>query len=163
MPAKKKKNIIPEGAKAPDFTLLNENNESVSLSDYQGQWLVLYAYPRDLTPGCTTEAIDFSALKDQFKQAGAAILGWSADTPEKHCSFIEKKELSINLLSDTDHKVLEQYGAWQLKKFMGKEFMGIVRSTWLINPEGLVIRSWEKVKVKGHAQEVLETLKEAQK
>jgi peroxiredoxin Q/BCP len=153
--------IISAGKKAPAFNLPDQDGEKLRLSSLKGQWVVLYFYPRDLTPGCTTEALDFTRLKANFEKEGAVILGVSPDTPEKHCRFIEKKELTIRLLSDEDHSVIEKYGAWQLKKFMGKEFMGVVRSTWLIDPTGKVIQTWSPVKVKNHAEDVLLALKNA--
>ena len=152
--------VIPAGKKAPAFSLPNQDGDKVALKDFKGQWVVFYFYPRDLTPGCTTEAIDFTALKKEYDKEGATILGVSPDTPEKHCRFIEKKELTITLLADEDHKIIEKYGAWQLKKFMGKEFMGVVRTTWIINPEGEVAAVWSPVRVKEHAQKVLDKLRE---
>lgn len=152
--------VIPEGKKAPAFTLLNQDGEKTSLKDFKGSWVVFYFYPKDLTPGCTTEAIDFTGLKSEFDQEGATILGVSPDSPERHCRFIEKKELGITLLADEDHSIIEKYGAWQLKKFMGREYMGVVRTTWLINPEGKVAAVWSPVKVKNHAQIVLDKLRE---
>lgn len=154
--------VIPQGRKAPAFTLLNQDNEKVSLKDYKGQWVVLYFYPKDLTPGCTTEAIDFSSLKKNFTKRDCVVLGVSPDPVEKHCKFIEKKELTIDLLSDPDHKIIEKYGAWQLKKFMGKEYMGVVRTTWLIAPDGKIAEVWSPVKVKNHGQIVLDKLEELQ-
>ncbi len=118
-----------------------------------------YFYPKDNTPGCTTEALDFTALVPEFTALNAVIVGVSPDSEKSHGRFIEKKELTIELLSDPDHQTAEAYGVWQLKKFMGKEYMGIVRSTFLIDPQGQVAAIWSKVKVKGHAQMVLETLK----
>ena len=152
--------IIKTGKKAPAFTISDQNNQKHRLSSYLGQWVVLYFYPRDLTPGCTTEAIDFTTLKGEFDHEDCVILGVSPDSAEKHCKFIAKKELSITLLADENHATIEKYGAWQLKKFMGKEFMGVVRSTWIIDPKGKIAADWSPVKVKNHAQIVLETLKE---
>lgn len=152
--------VIATGKKAPAFTLPDQDGKKVSLKDFKGQWVVFYFYPKDMTPGCTTEAIDFTALKSEFDQEGAVILGVSPDSPERHCRFIEKKELGINLLADEDHAIIEKYGAWQLKKFMGKEYMGVVRTTWLIDPDGKVAEVWSPVRVKEHAAKVLDKLKE---
>ncbi len=156
----KNNSIVTEGKKAPAFTLLNQDNQPVSLKDFKGNWLVFYFYPKDNTPGCTTEAIDFTSLLKEFHKAGAKIVGVSPDSTVSHCRFIEKKDLKIELLSDPDHQVIEAYGAWQLKKFMGREFMGVVRSTWLISPEGNIEALWSPVKVKEHALEVLKKLRE---
>lgn len=152
--------VIQVGEKAPEFSIKNQDGNHVNLSDMKGKWVVFYFYPRDLTPGCTTEAIDFTALKGDFDKEGAFILGVSPDTPEKHCRFIEKKSLGITLLSDEDHAIIEKYGAWQLKKFMGKEFMGVVRTTWIIDPDGNIAACWSPVRVKDHAQKVLTKLQE---
>ncbi|QCS49538.1 thioredoxin-dependent thiol peroxidase [Picosynechococcus sp. PCC 11901] len=146
------------GQAAPDFALTNAQGEARTLADYGGKWLVFYFYPKDNTPGCTTEALDFTALVPEFTALDAVIVGVSPDSEKSHGRFIEKKELAIELLSDPDHQTAEDYGVWQLKKFMGKEYMGIVRSTFLIDPQGQVAAIWSKVKVKGHAQTVLETL-----
>ena len=152
--------MLQIGDTAPDFCLPNQDNEEVCLRDLQGSWVVLYFYPKDNTPGCTTEALDFTALKSEFEKEGAIILGVSPDSVKKHQNFIAKKELGITLLSDEDKEVLKKYGVWQLKKNFGKEYMGVVRSTFLIDPDGKIAYIWPKVKVKGHAQEVLGKLKE---
>jgi len=152
--------MLEIGNKAPDFCLPNQDSEEVCLRDLQGSWVVLYFYPKDNTPGCTTEALDFTALKSEFEKLGATILGISPDSIKRHCNFIEKKNLKITLLSDEEKEVAQKYGVWQLKKMYGKEYMGIVRSTFLINQDGEIAYIWSKVKVKGHAQEVLEKLKE---
>ncbi len=152
--------MIAEGRKIPDLKLPDQSGGTRSLKDLRGQWLVLYSYPKDLTPGCTMEALDFTCLAAEFRKAGALVVGISPDSPKKHTSFIEKKELDLVLLSDEEHKGLEKLGCWGLKKFMGKEYMGVIRSTWLVDPEGTVRKVWSPVKVKGHAQEVLESLKE---
>jgi len=156
------KKIIQPGTKAPDFSLPDPDGNIVSLKDYKGKWVVVYFYPKDLTPGCTTEAINFSKLKPEYDKVGTDILGISADPPKKHSQFIEKKELTIKLLSDEDKSMITSWGAWQMKKFMGKEFMGIVRSTWIVDPQGKIAAAWDSVKVKDHAVEVLEKLKELQ-
>ena len=152
--------MLQVGDKAPDFCLPNQDNEEICLRDFQGSWVVLYFYPKDNTPGCTTEALDFTVLKDEFEKEGAIILGVSPDSVKRHQNFIAKKSLDITLLSDEDKEVLKEYGVWQLKKNFGKEYMGVVRSTFLIDPNGKIAYIWPKVKVKGHAKEVLEKLKE---
>jgi peroxiredoxin Q/BCP len=116
---------------------------------------VLYFYPKDNTPGCTTEAINFSQQQSVFQALGVKILGVSPDSEKSHGKFIEKQQLNLQLLSDPDHAVAEAYGVWGLKKFMGKEYMGILRSTFLINPQGIIVYGWPKVKVKDHVTDVL--------
>ncbi|WP_456430501.1 thioredoxin-dependent thiol peroxidase [Nitratifractor sp.] len=148
------------GEKAPDFCLPNQDNEEVCLRDLQGSWVVLYFYPKDNTPGCTTEALDFTAHLEDFRSLGATVLGVSPDSVRKHQNFIAKKELKITLLSDEEKEVCQAYGVWQLKKNYGREYMGVVRSTFLIDPDGLIREKWEKVRVKGHVEEVLQRLKE---
>ncbi len=143
---------------APPFQLVNQATEIIKLSDFCDQWLILYFYPKDNTPGCTTEALDFTALHPEFTQLGATVVGVSPDSAAAHQKFIAKQNLQIMLLSDPEHQVAEAYGVWQLKKFMGKEYMGVVRSTFAISPQGKVAQIWPKVKVKGHAAAVLEWL-----
>lgn len=152
---------IVQGMQAPDFSLLNEKGETVSLVDYAGKkYVVLYFYPKDATPGCTTQACDFRDAHEDFSGLNAVILGVSPDNEASHAKFIEKKGLPFSLLVDDEHTVAEQYGVWVLKKMFGKEFMGIERSTFLIDPTGTVVKEWRKVKVKGHIDEVLSTVKE---
>ncbi|WP_292655968.1 thioredoxin-dependent thiol peroxidase [Nitratifractor sp.] len=148
------------GEKAPEFCLPNQDNEEVCLRDLQGSWVVLYFYPKDNTPGCTTEALDFTAHLSDFQALGATVLGVSPDSVRKHQNFIAKKELKVTLLADEEKTVCQAYGVWQLKKNYGREYMGVVRSTFLIDPDGIIRAKWEKVKVKGHVEEVLNTLKE---
>lgn len=150
------------GQKAPEFATPNQKGEISKLADFAGQWLVLYFYPKDNTPGCSTEAIDFTALSPQFQQLNAVILGVSPDSEKSHCRFIEKHNLTIQLLSDTEHQLAEIYQVWGLKKFMGKEYMGIKRSTFLIDPQGNIAYIWSNVKVKAHAEAVLKKLEELQ-
>lgn len=150
------------GQKAPEFATPNQRGEISKLADFAGQWLVLYFYPKDNTPGCTTEAVDFTALSPQFQQLNAVILGVSPDSAKSHCRFIEKHNLTIQLLSDTEHQLAEIYQVWGLKKFMGKEYMGIKRSTFLIDPQGNIAYIWSNVKVKAHAEAVLKKLEELQ-
>lgn len=150
---------MEEGKKAPDFTALNQDGKKVKLSSFKGKKnIVLFFYPRDMTPGCTTEACDFRDNKSEFKNT--VILGVSADIPEKHQKFIEKHSLTFDLISDPDRKVLEKYGVWQEKSLYGKKFMGIVRTTVLIDKKGIVKKIFPKVRVKGHVEKVLEALKE---
>ncbi|MEC4815920.1 MAG: thioredoxin-dependent thiol peroxidase [Scytonema sp. PMC 1069.18] len=153
--------IIPQpGEKAPVFSATNQDGHPVSLIDFSNQWVVLYFYPKDDTPGCTTEAKDFTELDGEFSKLGAKVLGVSPDSEKSHCKFINKHNLSITLLSDPEHQVAEAYGAWRLKKFMGKEYMGVERSTFLIAPDQTIAYAWAKVKAKGHANAVMDKLKE---
>ena len=150
-----------EGMHAPDFTLNNEKGNDISLHDFAGkQYVLLYFYPKDATPGCTTEACDFRDAYESFNDLNAVILGVSPDGEKAHTKFIEKYGLPFSLLIDENHDVSEAYGVWKLKKMYGKEFMGIERSTFLIDPTGTVIKEWRKVSVKGHVEETLETLRE---
>ncbi len=152
---------IPQvGQQAPDFTSKDENGDIVSLKDKGARWLVLYFYPKDNTPGCTTEGKEFTEYKSQFNELGADIIGVSPDSEKSHFKFIAKHNLRIKLLSDPEHQVIEAYGAWRLKKFMGKEYMGVVRSTFLIAPDGKIAEVWDKVRVKGHVEKVLARLQE---
>ncbi|BBD61485.1 bacterioferritin comigratory protein [Nostoc sp. HK-01] len=153
-------NIPQVGQPAPTFSTPDQNDNLLSLDDFSGQWVVLYFYPKDDTPGCTTEAQDFTALHSEFSQLGAKVLGVSPDSGKSHCKFINKHNLSITLLSDPEHQLADSYGVWQLKKFMGKEYMGIVRSTFLISPDKIIAYAWPNVKAKGHAQAVLTKLSE---
>lgn len=148
-----------ENLQAPNFTLQNENGEQVSLQDYQGKNVILYFYPKDLTPGCTTQACDFRDSYEDFSDLNAVILGVSLDDAAKHTKFIEKHGLPFSLLVDADHEVAEAYGVWTLKKNFGKEYMGIERTTFLINEQGIVEKEWRKVRVKNHIEDVLNYLK----
>ncbi len=148
------------GDNAPDFELLDKDGNKVSLKSHKGKWVVLYFYPKDDTPGCTIEAVDFTRFADDFKRLGAVVLGVSPDSTKSHCGFAEKHGLDIVLLSDPDHKIIEKYDAWQLKKMYGKEYYGVVRSTFLIDPKGKITFIWQKVQAQGHAEEVLGKLKE---
>ncbi len=150
---------LEAGTKAPAFALPADDGSTVSLKDFKGKMLVLYFYPKDDTPGCTVEALDFTAQKAAFTRAGAVVVGVSKDTIEKHCKFRDKHGLSIPLLSDEDGAMLEAYGVWAEKSLYGRKFMGINRTTFLIDGKGVIARIWPKVKVKGHADEVLETVK----
>ena len=146
------------GDPAPDFELPADGGGRVALSDYRGRKLVLYFYPRDDTPGCTTEAQAFRDALDDFDRAGAAILGVSPDTPAKHDRFKAKHALTFPLGSDEDHAVAEAYGVWVEKRMYGRTYMGIERSTFLIDEDGRIARDWRKVRVKGHARAVLDAL-----
>lgn len=151
--------MLELGTTAPDFTLPRDGGSDVSLSDLKGQKVVLYFYPKDNTPGCTTEALDFTALKSEFEAAGVAVFGISKDSVKKHENFCAKHSLGIPLLSDENGTVCEDYGVWAEKKMYGKTFWGIVRATYLLDEEGKVAQVWPKVKVAGHASEVLEAAK----
>jgi thioredoxin-dependent peroxiredoxin len=148
-----------EGSKAPAFKLPRDDGESVSLADFKGRKLVIYFYPKADTPGCTQESIDFSKLRSEFSKAGTDILGVSADPVATQEKFKKKHRLGLALLSDETHKMLEAYGVWGKKSMYGKTFMGIIRSTFLVGPDGRIARIWPKVKVAGHAAEVLDAAK----
>ncbi len=147
------------GSKAPAFKLRRDGGGIVSLADFKGRKLVVYFYPKADTPGCTREAIDFSRLRAAFEKAGADILGVSADSVEAQDKFSKKHHLAIALLSDETHKMLEAYGVWGKKSMYGRTFMGITRATFLIGADGQIARIWPKVKVDGHAAEVLAAAK----
>jgi len=149
---------LEAGAKAPDF-IIETTAGRKQLASYQGKYLILYFYPKDDTPGCTNEAKDFSELSNQFELANAGILGVSRDSLAKHQKFVGKHDLKIELGSDEDGNVCESYGTWVEKNMYGRSYMGIARSTFLIDPKGRISRIWPKVRVKGHAQAVLESLK----
>ncbi|MFC4777973.1 thioredoxin-dependent thiol peroxidase [Paenibacillus sp. GCM10023252] len=144
------------GQEVPDFTLPASNGGEVSLSDYRGKKVVLYFYPKDNTPTCTTESCDFRDAHPSFEGVNAVVLGISPDDIKSHGKFIAKHELPFLLLSDTEQKICELFGVWQLKKLYGREYMGVVRSTFLIDEEGKLAAEWRGVKVKGHIQQVLE-------
>ena len=149
---------LKEGQKAPDFKLPADDGTTFQLSKQKGKTVVLYFYPRDLTPGCTIEACDFRDSLARVKKKGAVVYGVSRDTIEKHLKFREKHGLNFPLLSDEDGKVCEAYGVWQKKKFMGRSFMGIVRTTFVIDEKGKIKKIFPSVKVAGHADEVLAVL-----
>ena len=146
---------LQKGDKAPDFNCPDENGNMISLSDYKDKKLVLYFYPKDNTPGCTTESCN---LRDNYKamlKAGYEVLGVSADTEKKHLNFIEKFDLPFHLLADVDKKVINGYGVWGLKKFMGREYDGIHRTTFVIDENGIIEEVIKKVKTKAHAEQIL--------
>jgi peroxiredoxin Q/BCP len=153
-------NELVTGQKAPDFDLPSSEGASQSLKGLKGRTVVLYFYPKDDTPGCTVEACEFGTHHDSLKKAGALVLGVSPDGLGSHAKFIAKFGLPFALLSDEDHHVAEAYGVWVLKSTFGKEYMGIQRSTFLIDGTGTIRRIWPKVKPDGHAAEVLAALKE---
>ncbi len=154
--------MLEQGTKAPSFTLANQDGKQICLDDLRGKWVILYFYPKDNTSGCTTEAIGFTNAKADFERLNAVIIGVSPDSPKSHTNFCTKHNLDITLLSDTDHKVLESYGAWQLKKNYGREYFGVVRSTVIIDPCGNVAFMWNKVRVAGHVDTVKDKLTELQ-
>lgn len=146
------------GDKAPAFTAATGMGENVRLSQYKGQYVVLYFYPKDDTPGCTTEAKEFRDAIDEFEAAGAVVLGISPDSPESHCKFIDRFELNFPLLADENHAIAEKYGVWVEKNMYGKKYMGVQRATFLIDPKGKIVEAWPKVKPQGHAEQVLKVL-----
>ncbi len=140
--------MIKVGTKAPNFSLKNQDDKEVSLKDNKGKWIVLYFYPKDNTSGCTKEACDFTELVEDYKKLNAVIIGVSPDSAEMHRRFIEKQNLGFTLLSDPDKEVHIAYGAWGMKKNCGKEYEGVIRSTFIISPEGKIVETWSKVKVR---------------
>lgn len=146
---------------APDFELLDETGTSRRLSDYRGRPVVLYFYPKDDTPGCTKEACSFRDDYSVYEEAGVVILGVSPDSPKSHAKFKEKYNLPFTLLADEEHRVCELYGAWGRKKFMGREYDGVLRTTFLIGPDGIILRVFPDVKPEGHSKEVLAALEAA--
>ncbi|MBU3126326.1 thioredoxin-dependent thiol peroxidase [Clostridium tagluense] len=151
--------MLKEGDKAPGFTLKNEENQDIILSNFNGKKVVIYFYPKDDTPGCTKEACSFRDLYDDILDAGAVVIGISADNSTSHQKFKDKHTLPFYLLTDADHSVIESYGAWQEKKMFGKTYMGIVRSTFIIDENGTIIKTYQKVKPEEHGEEVLKVLK----
>jgi len=151
------------GEKAPDFTLPDENAQKICLKDFFGNWIILYFYPRDNTPGCTLEATHFSNKIGEFEDLRAQVIGISPDSVKSHHNFCRKHKLKITLLSDRDKEVLKKYNVWRKKKMYGREVEGVIRSTFLINPGGNIVYIWDNVRVKGHVDEVLEVLKHHKK
>lgn len=147
---------LSTGQDAPEFDLPRDGGGNLALSELRGKKVVLYFYPKDDTSGCTTEAIDFSRLKPDFESAGAVVVGMSPDSVKSHDKFKSKHDLSVELASDEERKTLEAYGVWVEKSMYGRKYMGVERSTFLIGPDGKIARIWRKVKVPGHANEVLE-------
>jgi thioredoxin-dependent peroxiredoxin len=151
--------MLEEGKQAPAFSLKSDDGEKISLSGFKGKYLVIYFYPRDDTPGCTLEAQAFNKALAQLDRLGAAVVGISKDTLESHCKFRDKYRLKFPLLSDPDGKVIEKYGAWGEKNMYGKKSMGIVRSTVIVDPQGKVAKVFPRVKVAGHVDAVVDTIK----
>ncbi len=151
--------MLKEGDKAPAFSLESDVGK-VSLKDFKGKTVVLYFYPKDMTPGCTQQACDFRDNLAKVKKSGAVILGVSKDSPDRHTTFREKYDLNFPLLADEDGKVCQAYGVWQQKSLYGRKFMGIVRTTFVIDKAGKVRKIFPKVKVKGHADAVLEAIRD---
>lgn len=150
--------MIEAGDAAPDFTLPDQDGNPVSLSDLAGKWTVLYFYPADDTPGCTTEACEFTDSIKDFEDLDAVVYGCSPDSPESHRKFIAKHDLKVDLLADEDHSVLEAYGAWGEKTLYGRKMIGVTRSTVIIDPEGKVAHRWKRANAKGHAASVHQRL-----
>ena len=150
--------MIKENTKAPLFNLPSTNNNKYSLKDSLGNYVIIYFYPKDDTPGCTLETNDFNRLLPKFKKLNCEILGVSKDNLKSHDKFKHKYKIKFDLLADEELKVLKKYKVWGKKKFMGREFMGIIRSTYLIDKKGKILKVWDNVKVKDHAKEVLKTL-----
>ena len=147
------------GDNAPDFCLQNQDEEQICLKEYRGKNVILYFYPKDNTPGCSLEAMTFTQYKDEFQQYNTIILGISKDNCQSPQKFIEKKDLNITLISDPEKEIHKKYGVWRLKKFMGREFMGTIRSTFFIDTEGVIQKIWDNVRVKDHVENVLEEVK----
>ncbi|MCY7353626.1 MAG: peroxiredoxin [Lysobacter sp.] len=154
--------MIDIGDKVPNSLLALSSGETVRLADYKGQWLVLYFYPKDSTPGCTTEGIDFNALLAKFKKLGATVLGVSRDSIKSHQNFCTKQGFKFDLVSDADEALCNAFSVIKEKNMYGRKVLGIERSTFLIDPEGVIVQSWRPVKVPGHAEAVLQALKAAQ-
>lgn len=155
--------MIKPGSKAPNFDLPDEDNKHHSLSDFVGSWLLLYFYPKDDTPGCTVEACSFRDAQEKFREIGARIVGISTDSVASHKKFAQKHALPFTLLSDSEKKTVADYGVWEKKKFMGREYMGIVRSSFLINKEGTIQKVYEKVNPLTHTAEVLKDIEDFNK
>jgi peroxiredoxin Q/BCP len=153
--------LIEPGQPAPAFTLKDQDGKTHKLSDYRGRWVVLYFYPRDNTPGCTIQACGFRDNHSKLQKLNAVVLGVSPDDEKAHQKFVEKRKLSFPLLVDPDQAIATKYGAWREKKLFAKKYMGIVRTTYLIDPQGKVARRWDKVKVAGHVADVIKTISKA--
>jgi len=150
------------GDSAPTFCLPDKDNNEICLENFKGKWVILYFYPKDLTSGCTIQAIDFTASLSEFDKMNTVVLGVSPDSPKSHQKFVDKHELKVLLLSDEEKTALEAYGAWGEKSMYGKTHFGVTRSTVVINPEGKIAEIWNKVKAAGHVDSVKEKLKELQ-
>lgn len=154
--------MIENGAPFPGFSLPDQHGVTHSLAEYAGKWLIIYFYPRDNTTGCSLEAASFSQLIQRYAAKNTEVIGISADPVKSHAKFAEKLGLQFTLLSDTEHGLLEKAGVWRRKKMAGKEYMGIVRTTYIVDSHGIVRAAWNKVKVDGHAEAVLEQLRALQ-
>lgn len=152
--------LPPLNIQAPYFATQDQHEKTHTLTDYKGKWVILYFYPKDMTPGCTVEACSFRDSLERITAKGAVVLGVSADSVKRHAKFAETERLSFPLLADEDKSICEAYGAIGKKKFMGREFVGILRNTYLINPEGVLVKIYESVKPAGHVDEVLKDLVE---
>lgn len=153
---------LEEGKKAPDFTAKADGDKEVSLSDYKGEWLVLYFYPKDNTSGCTKEACAFTDNIEEFNKINSNVVGVSPDSVKSHDKFKDKHNLAFDLISDPEKEIAKNYEAFGEKKMYGKTYMGIIRSTYIIDPEGTIKKVYPKVRVKGHVEKVMEDLKELQ-
>lgn len=154
--------MLKVGDKAPDFNLPSSQGGNVALKDLKGSWVVLYFYPKDMTPGCTTEACDFRDFHGDYNKLGVKVFGVSPDSLKSHDKFIQKHELPFALLSDDSKEMLADYGVWKEKSMYGKKYMGVERTTFLIDPQGKIAAVWNKVSVTGHVKEVLAKIKELQ-
>lgn len=152
-------NLLQPGQPVPDFTLPASGGENITLSSFRGSKVVIYFYPKNMTPACTQEACDFRDRSGQLQELGAVVLGISGDPVKSHDRFREKQQLPFPLLSDENHEVCRLFGVWQLKKLYGREYEGIVRSTFLIDEEGRLVKEWRGVRVKGHADQVVEAVR----
>ena len=150
--------MLEIGTKAPDFTLKNQSGENITLSEYRGRKVVLYFYPKDSTPGCTKEACSFRDNKNNLEDKNIVVLGISKDSEKSHQRFIEKQNLNFTLLSDEEGKVIKEYGAWGEKSLYGKRYMGIIRMTYVIDEDGLIIKAYDKIKVATAAEDILKDL-----
>jgi peroxiredoxin Q/BCP len=146
------------GDRAPKFSLKDAEEQVFSLDNFKGKYVVLYFYPKDNTSGCTLEALDFSRLQSEFKMKNAVVIGVSKDSCQSHRKFIDIHKLTVLLLSDSDSETQKKYGVWRPKRFMGREFLGTIRATFLIDPSGKIVHIWDSVSVKGHAEDVLDRL-----
>ena len=154
--------MLEIGQDAPQFSLGNQDDIEMSLKVFKGKWIILYFYPKDNTPGCTTEACEFTASLPEFEDIDAVVLGVSPDSTKSHRNFIAKKEIGFTLLSDPEKDVIRSYGAWGPKKLYGKEYEGVIRSTFIISPDQKIAASWSKVRVKGHVETVKDKLNDLQ-
>lgn len=152
--------MLEIGSKAPAFTLPRDGEGSVRLSDFKGKWVIIYFYPKDLTSGCTKQAITFTEMADEFNRANAVILGISPDSVASHNKFKTKHDLDIILLADEQKQAISAYDVWKEKKMYGRSYMGVERSTFLVDSKGIIKALWRKVKIPGHAEEILQLIRE---